>query len=249
MLRLTISLCLVVQKAMGNLPGLMGPSKPGYLDAPVHHLEKASGKPQRSETAAILADDFNWKGRLEDSRYDLLANHNVGRKLLAGASKAVYLNGYLEPSNVRGRNMPTKSKTIKVCLSSQQQQPISNCPPPPPPLPLLSDTVADGLQGKTGTVVRFPKFSVCHTVRYQCTAFQDAGSGRCLPIGGNKLAPWEYAKNYGTFTKNEVRSNILQQHLDEKVGPSARTPPPPPPPRTHYYLGNRDAHHHHVVLL
>jgi len=98
---------------MGNFPGLMGPSKQGYLDAPVHRLEKNSGKPQRSETAAILAGDYDWKDRLVDSRSDLLANHNIGRRLLA-TNKATYLNGYLEPSNVRGRNLPTKSKMIKV---------------------------------------------------------------------------------------------------------------------------------------
>jgi hypothetical protein len=64
--------------------------------------------------------------------------------------------------------------------------------------------------------MRFPKFSVCRAVRYQCTAFQDAGSGKCLPVDG-ALRPWDYEMNHATFAKNEVRKNPLQKYLDEKV--------------------------------
>ena len=193
----------------------MGPKNPAYLGSPVHRLDKASGKPQRSETKDALAAAFNWRDGLDSGRLDLIKNHNVGRRMLADA---IYLHGYLKPSNVRGRNYPLKAGMIKVTpfVSWNRFRYQDVCPGTPEadscPLSFRGDT-----QGKTGTYVAPPKFSVCGTVRYQCTAFRDAGSGKCLPQGGGQLHASDYARNYGSFVKNEVRSNMLQQHLDDKV--------------------------------
>eukprot|EP00873_Tetraselmis_striata_P001843 jgi/Tetstr1/422107/TSEL_012964.t1 len=164
-------------KAMGNLPGLMGPSQPGYLSDPVHPLEKGNGRPQRADTVEALKKGHNWKKRLSEERLDLLSSHNVRHRRMLAA-----YDGYESPTNVRFRN----SHRIT------------------------------SVKGDQPHVFRRPKFSVCRAVRYQCTAVQDNGSGKCLPVD-DSLRPWDYQKNHATFTKNEVRSNILQKHLDEKV--------------------------------